>query len=429
MTLETTASQTNHLYLEQNPSHEPQLRPGNRHRSDFQVVVKQIKTETRDRQYGTCPKDRHTTGKSIRRLDERLGNTNVQYQPDVPRWLFVGGLTNVRDCGGWMTSSGVRIKQGLLQGLRNGQAPCNHAARKNRNQDDLKLKTDLDIRRYGNPNRLCPPLENDGVGWINIPIAPYADIGQQGKLQYKSSLRFLYPGNLSSLLPLLGRSRQNRNRLPAPERNFRSQGPGPDSRLRTHFLRNLRSTKTKLQALRGTPRPPGPIRKQRRTTRNQGDQLPLGCRNIRRNHPKYQVHFPRMMKILLPTIALSCLPIHAATRQDQLDQLAQRGWKHVMEVFYSPKTKLIYTSLPSKVTKARHFDNGLLQWFEGLSYGRGMEDTPILGGGATCSLTNTTSPGRIAEGRSLQIFRGMELVNTYGVSIGDFARRRQASAP
>ena len=98
-----------------------------------------------------------------------------------------------------------------------------------------------------------------------------------------------------------------------------------------------------------------------------------------------------MMKILLPTIALSCLPIHAATPKTNWI-----NWHNVAGntswMFYSPKTKLIYTSLPSKVTKARHFDN-LLQWFEGLSYGRGMEDTPILGGLAlTCSLTNTTSP-------------------------------------
>lgn len=123
-----------------------------------------------------------------------------------------------------------------------------------------------------------------------------------------------------------------------------------------------------------------------------------------------------MMKILLPTIVLSCLPIHAATRQDQLDQLAQRGWKHVMEVFYSPKTKLIYTSLPSKVTKARHFDNGLLQWSEGLSYGRGMEDTPILGGLALDMLVdqyNVTKDESLKE-EAYKIFQGMDnLVNAH----------------
>jgi len=162
---------------------------------DFQDVVRQIKTRNTRQAVWNLPQGQAYYWKVYSEGLMNVSETRMfSTEPDVPRWLFVGGLTNVRDCGGWMTSSGVRIKQGLL--YRGSEMDRHHAITplgRIAIKDDLKLKTDLDIRGDTEiPIDYVPPLENDGVGWINIPIAPYADIGQpKEKLQYKKLFEFL----------------------------------------------------------------------------------------------------------------------------------------------------------------------------------------------------------------------------------------------
>ena len=66
----------------------------------------------------------------------------------LPRWIYVDGLTNIRDCGGWMTDSGKKVKQGLIyRGSElNSHVTVTNAGLKTM-REDLKIKTVLDIRR------------------------------------------------------------------------------------------------------------------------------------------------------------------------------------------------------------------------------------------------------------------------------------------
>ena len=73
---------------------------------------------------------------------------------ELPRWIGVPNVTNVRDLGGWKTASGKRIRQGML--FRGGQfdPPWTNqpggskitAAGRKVLLEDLKIHTELDLR-------------------------------------------------------------------------------------------------------------------------------------------------------------------------------------------------------------------------------------------------------------------------------------------
>lgn len=94
-----------------------------------------------------------------------------------PRWLKVPNITNVRDMGGWETTDGGKVRQGLI--IRS--AAFNTSANltdegKSVLLDELKIKTDLDMRSL--EEEIGPILDVDKVNYINIPIAPYNNISE-----------------------------------------------------------------------------------------------------------------------------------------------------------------------------------------------------------------------------------------------------------
>jgi protein-tyrosine phosphatase len=94
-----------------------------------------------------------------------------------PRWLKVPNITNVRDMGGWETTDGRKVIQGLI--IRS--AAFNTSANltdegKSVLLDELKIKTDLDMRSM--EEEIGPILDEEKVNYINIPIAPYNNISE-----------------------------------------------------------------------------------------------------------------------------------------------------------------------------------------------------------------------------------------------------------
>ena len=65
----------------------------------------------------------------------------------APRNIFVHGVRNVRDIGGWTTIDGMVVKQGLL--YRSGQLDSITQTGIKILHDDLKIKTEIDFRRDG----------------------------------------------------------------------------------------------------------------------------------------------------------------------------------------------------------------------------------------------------------------------------------------
>ena len=113
---------------------------------------------------------------------------------DTPRWIFIDGCTNVRDCGCWMTSSGRRIKQGLL--YRGSEFNRHHAITPTGRYalvHDLHLKTDIDIRgKTEIHSHFVPPLDENGIKWINITVEPYGEIDKpEWRKQYREYFTFL----------------------------------------------------------------------------------------------------------------------------------------------------------------------------------------------------------------------------------------------
>lgn len=89
----------------------------------------------------------------------------------LPRWIYVDGLTNVRDCGGWMTDSGKKVKQGLLyRGSElNSHVTITDSGLKTM-REDLKIKTVLDIR---GSTEIVKDIYKGG--YVNIPVKAYGD--------------------------------------------------------------------------------------------------------------------------------------------------------------------------------------------------------------------------------------------------------------
>lgn len=87
----------------------------------------------------------------------------------APRWMYVGGLSNVRDNGNWKTMDGRRTKQGLL--FRGTEMDIHHNITdegKWQMLEDLKIRTDLDLRGES----IGSPL-GDKVHFLNILGRPY----------------------------------------------------------------------------------------------------------------------------------------------------------------------------------------------------------------------------------------------------------------
>lgn len=93
----------------------------------------------------------------------------------APRMLYVEGISNVRDFGGFITASGKRVRQERIyrtseldthvQITEKGKATL---------EDELGIRMDMDIRGIKDEPR-CPILDEEKVKWVNYPLAAYAD--------------------------------------------------------------------------------------------------------------------------------------------------------------------------------------------------------------------------------------------------------------
>ncbi|MBR4867058.1 MAG: tyrosine-protein phosphatase [Clostridia bacterium] len=109
---------------------------------------------------------------------------SFQTEFTYPRFLHIDGLTNVRDTGARKTQNGKVLKQGLL--YRGSEMNLHHTitdAGKRVMLEDMKIKTDLDLRAEGVEHG-CPL--GDAVDWIVIPIAAYASFVTDYKKECKA---------------------------------------------------------------------------------------------------------------------------------------------------------------------------------------------------------------------------------------------------
>lgn len=97
----------------------------------------------------------------------------------APRNLYVDGITNVRDLGGWVTENGTRTKQGLI--FRCGRLNESSAETPNIEitesgiktmRDELGIKTEIDVRKTNNGETggiVSSPLGED-IAYYSCPM-------------------------------------------------------------------------------------------------------------------------------------------------------------------------------------------------------------------------------------------------------------------
>ena len=120
-----------------------------------------------------------------------------------PRNLSVGGVINVRDLGGWKTTDGKRVKQGLL--FRTSALDCYSESEKRMKplvdadgiktlKDVLGIKTEIDLRVDHESDGGYPPegktesVLGEGVNYLHCPIL----LGAENYLDSTESLRTVF---------------------------------------------------------------------------------------------------------------------------------------------------------------------------------------------------------------------------------------------
>jgi protein-tyrosine phosphatase len=113
---------------------------------------------------------------AARRNTQMLASSTVSEfstHPQAPRWLYIPGITNVRDVGGWPVPGGKKIRQGMIYRSSEMNSHLELTAQgKDILLNHLKISTDIDLR--GEEEVRKPALKN--VRYINAPIQPYANI-------------------------------------------------------------------------------------------------------------------------------------------------------------------------------------------------------------------------------------------------------------
>jgi len=108
-----------------------------------------------------------------------------------PRLLYAGGVKNLRDIGGWKGHEGQRVRQGMVYrsaGLRLSARQKGGSLFGGRIEagerrvtpagivtlrDDLKIKTDLELRTRREAACMESSVLGDDVKWLNIPFVAY----------------------------------------------------------------------------------------------------------------------------------------------------------------------------------------------------------------------------------------------------------------
>lgn len=94
-----------------------------------------------------------------------------------PRNLYIDGITNVRDIGGWQTADGGRVKQGMIyrsgrMNASNDPTPIIEITGNGKHwlKDILGVKSDIDLRTFEEAGQITEsPLGND-VNYLNAPM-------------------------------------------------------------------------------------------------------------------------------------------------------------------------------------------------------------------------------------------------------------------
>lgn len=109
----------------------------------------------------------------------------------APRWIEAGGLTNIRDIGGWSTARGWRVRQGCI--YRGSEMDTHHTMTESglhTLRDTLKIKTDLDVRSEAAGRLRQSPL-GEGVRLVLLPLPAYSAL-LEGTPEIKNNLRCLF---------------------------------------------------------------------------------------------------------------------------------------------------------------------------------------------------------------------------------------------
>lgn len=125
------------------------------------------------------------------RSEERVFYTDGE----TPRLLFVEGVSNVRDFGGYRTSDGGRIRQGMIyrSAEMNGHTPVCEAGLLTLT-NELCVRTDIDLRgATGGP--YGTPFDRTHIRYVNFPVLAYAEIFDEGQMElYRNAFELLADG-------------------------------------------------------------------------------------------------------------------------------------------------------------------------------------------------------------------------------------------
>ena len=100
---------------------------------------------------------------------------------ETPRSIYIPGLVNVRDFGGWQTNSGKRIKQGLLyRGCKMNLCAKNRPPQLTEEGklvmvNQLGIKTDIDLRADSLELKRTGVLDDFGVQYMILPCNAYEE--------------------------------------------------------------------------------------------------------------------------------------------------------------------------------------------------------------------------------------------------------------
>ena len=114
--------------------------------------------------------------------DKKTDVTSFSTADTAPRNLYIDGVTNARDVGGWKTVSGGRVKQGVM--FRSGKFNADESTDKvitDKGLDAVKelgIKTEIDLRTTddGESGNLTEsPLGSD-VRYVSVPLVSGGNI-------------------------------------------------------------------------------------------------------------------------------------------------------------------------------------------------------------------------------------------------------------
>ena len=103
-----------------------------------------------------------------------ISSSSFSVSPTPPRNIYVDGVTNFRDLGGWMTEDGISVKQGLL--YRSARLSENYTAsptitEKGRETfSSLGIKTEIDLRKTSDNENGGLTSSPGGAEYISIPF-------------------------------------------------------------------------------------------------------------------------------------------------------------------------------------------------------------------------------------------------------------------